>query len=69
MNTPRRMQRILITAGGTGGHVFPALAAAKQFQEEGIETMRFCGWVLLVVSLACGGGAAWVIGRQNRSVK
>lgn len=42
MNSPRRMQRILITAGGTGGHVFPALAAAKQFQEEGID-VRWIG--------------------------
>jgi hypothetical protein len=30
--------------------------------------MRFCGWLLLGVSLGCGGTAAWVIGRQNRSV-
>lgn len=42
MNAPRKMQRILITAGGTGGHVFPALAAAKQFQAEGIE-VRWIG--------------------------
>lgn len=42
MNTPKRMQRILITAGGTGGHVFPALAAAKQFQQEGVE-VRWVG--------------------------
>jgi ABC-type multidrug transport system ATPase subunit len=33
-----------------------------------IETMRFCGWVLILVSLSCGGVAAWVISRQNRSV-
>lgn len=42
MNAPRKMQRILITAGGTGGHVFPALAAAKQFQEEGVD-VRWIG--------------------------
>jgi UDP-N-acetylglucosamine--N-acetylmuramyl-(pentapeptide) pyrophosphoryl-undecaprenol N-acetylglucosamine transferase len=28
-------KRILVIAGGTGGHVFPALAVAKQFQREG----------------------------------
>lgn len=26
---------VMVMAGGTGGHVFPALAAAKQFQEKG----------------------------------
>lgn len=33
-----------------------------------IETMKFCGGILILVSLGCGGVAAWVIGRQNRSV-
>ena len=42
MTSSRPMQRILITAGGTGGHVFPALAAAKQFQAQGIE-VRWVG--------------------------
>lgn len=42
MNAPQAMQRVLITAGGTGGHVFPALAAAKQFQEQGVE-VRWVG--------------------------
>ena len=27
--------RILIGAGGTGGHVFPAIALAKKFQDDG----------------------------------
>jgi UDP-N-acetylglucosamine--N-acetylmuramyl-(pentapeptide) pyrophosphoryl-undecaprenol N-acetylglucosamine transferase len=31
-----KIGRILIMAGGTGGHVFPGLAIAKQLQEKGI---------------------------------
>ena len=31
------MSRIMIMAGGTGGHVFPALAVAKVLQQRGIE--------------------------------
>ncbi|NPU91808.1 MAG: undecaprenyldiphospho-muramoylpentapeptide beta-N-acetylglucosaminyltransferase [Gammaproteobacteria bacterium] len=42
MNAPRKVQRVLVTAGGTGGHVFPALAAAKMFQEQGVE-VRWLG--------------------------
>ncbi|MFD2255458.1 ATP-binding cassette domain-containing protein [Luteolibacter algae] len=34
-----------------------------------IETMKFCGWLLLAVSLGCAGITAFVIGRQNKSVK
>jgi len=36
------MNRVLIMAGGTGGHVFPALAAARAFQEKGLE-VRWLG--------------------------
>jgi len=33
-----------------------------------IETMKFCGIILLGVSTGCCLIAAWVIGRQNRKV-
>lgn len=49
-------------------HVFLALEKPIPFDEEPLETMKFCGWLLFGVFVGCGAITALVIGRQNRSV-
>ena len=35
----KKKYKIIIAAGGTGGHVFPAIALAKKFKSDGHKTV------------------------------
>ncbi len=37
MSVPQSVPHLMIMAGGTGGHVFPALAVAKELQAKGVK--------------------------------
>lgn len=50
-------------------HVFLALEKPVPFMDDGIETMRFCGFILVGVMIGCGLATTFVITRQNRSVR
>ncbi|MBC7979133.1 MAG: ABC transporter permease, partial [Armatimonadetes bacterium] len=49
-------------------HVFLALEKPVPFYQEQVDTMKFCGWLLLGVCVSCGVVTAFVIGWQNRDV-
>ena len=49
-------------------HVFLALKKPMMVREDSLETMKYCGWFLLGLSLICGVITAVVIGWQHRRV-
>jgi hypothetical protein len=53
----------------TPRNIFLALKKPFPFIAEPIETMRYNGAFLISITLLCGISTAWIIGRQNRSVK
>ena len=43
MKNEKDSKKILIAAGGTGGHIFPAIVMGRNFEKEGAQVQWLCG--------------------------